>query len=239
MKQFLSIVLAVALAATMGTAVQAGPPLDGVYQSDDLPGGTISKGRYTESWMGPGMPLSVGNTLDAQSWDGMNLGAEWRYYCAAVANVQLLTDNVDANGNGNRTYMKTFVGGFIWLSGTGPWANGDPDYPGVITDYVEFETITYQNFERVAAVANVQATAQFDNYPSDCLTFAIGNMAEMGTTDDMMKPADYPGFLDPNTCDPTRTNGAWWDMFTLTLTITGCTVDTQESTWGGVKALYR
>jgi hypothetical protein len=239
MRQLLSIVAAIGLIAAMGAAVQAGPPLDGIYQSDDLPGGVLDKGRYAESWVPPATPLGIGNTLDAQSWDGASLGLEWRYWCAAVANVQLLTSTVNASGNGNETYMKTFVGGYIWLSGTGPWANGDPDYPGTIINYVEFETITYQNFVRIAAVANVQAKAYFDNYPSECVTFAIGNMAEMGTTDTMMKPANYPGFLDPITCNPTVVAGGWWDMFTLTLTITGCTVGTEETTWGAVKSLYR
>lgn len=238
MKQLLSIIAAMLFIASIVPAAQAGPPLDGIYQSDDLPGGVISKGRYTESWVGPSMPLGLGNAFDAQSWDGMTLGAEWRYYCGSLANVLVLTDNVDANGNGNRTYMKTFVGGYIWLDGAGPWGNGDADYPGTITDYVEFETVSFVNFARVAAVSNVQASANFSNYPSSCMTFAVGNMAEMGTTDSMMKPGDFPGFLDPATCDATRTMGGWWDMFTLTLTISGCTVETQETSWGAVKALY-
>lgn len=239
MKQLLSIMTAMILIASFVPSVMAGPPLDGVYQSDDLPGGVISTGRYTESWSAPSMPLAMGNAFDAQSWDGMTLGAEWRYYCGSLVNSQLLTDTVNGSGNGNRTYMKTFTGGYIWLAGTGPWANGDADYPGTITDYVEFETITYVNFVRVAAVSNVQASAVFDNYPSACMTFAVGNMAEMGTTDTMMKPAGYPGFLDPATCDATRTMGGWWDMYTLTLTISGCTVQTEETSWGAVKSLYR
>jgi len=238
MKQVLLTAVAVVLVAAVVVPVHAGPPLNGVYQSTDL-GGPVQLGRYTESWMGAGMPLAMGNTLNAQSWDGMNLGAEWKYYCGFVVMSQLLVSTVDGSGNGNATYMKTFSGGYSWLNGTGPWANGDVDYPGFITSYVEFETITYQSFQRIAAVSNVQASAQFDNYPSSCMTFAIGNMAEMGNTDTGMKPANYPGFLDPNTCDPTVTFGGWWDMFTLTLTISGCTVDTQDSTWGSVKSIYR
>jgi hypothetical protein len=109
----------------------------------------------------------------------------------------------------------------------------------VITDYTEFETIQFVNHARVAAVSNVQATAQFDGY-YNCMNFAVGNMADVNSTDMMMKPMDYPAFLEPTNCTPTRMMGSWWDMFTLTLTITGnCTLETQESTWGEVKALYR
>jgi len=150
----------------------------------------------------------------------------------------LLTDTVNPDGNGNRTYMKTFAGGYIWLTGTGPWGNGDADYPGTIDTYNEFETITYVNWNPEAAITNVQATAHFDAYPDQCMTFYIGNGSEVGSTDhgDPL-PVSYPGFLATD-CSPSRTLGAWWDMFTLTLSITGCNVPVEETTWGGIKVLY-
>jgi hypothetical protein len=157
-----------------------------------------------------------------------------------VAPPMLLIDSVNpSTGSGNRTYMKTYVGGYIWLTGTGPWANGDPDYPGIIDSYVVFETIQYVNWNRVASVSNVDATAHFDIYPTSCLSFAIANGSETFSTDwGDMQPADYPGLLDQATCDPTMTLGSWWDMYTNTLTITGCTVPVEEKTWGAVKSLY-
>jgi hypothetical protein len=220
-----------------GTAV-AGPPLDGVYDSTDL-GGSVLLGRYSEAWDAGGSAVDIGTTLNAESWDGTNLATQWRYWCATIATTPIiLTDNVDANGNGTRTYQKTFVGGFIWLSGSGPWANGDPDYPGVIDTYDEFETVTYQNFVPVGAVTNVQASAHFDNYPEQCMTFYIANGSEVGSTDlGDTKPADYPDFLATD-CSPTRVYGAWWDLLTLTLTISGCNVPVEETTWGGIKVLY-
>lgn len=219
----------------------AGPPLDGIYQSADIdPLGEVELGRYSESWDTGGGALLPGTTLNAESWDGADLGLQWRYYCGTIVSAPVLIfDNVNGSGTGNRTYEKAFVGGYIWLSGSGPWANGDPDYPGVIIDYTEWETITYVAWEPVAAVTNVQATAQFDNYPLECMYFAIGNGSEVGTTDDGdTKPADYPDFLQQTTCDPVMTLGAWWNMFTLTMTITGCTNPTEETTWGEVKSLY-
>ena len=220
-----------------GTSL-AGPPLVGNYDSTDL-GGPVHVGRYTEGWDTGGGALTSGTTLNASSWDGSALATQWHYWCATEASdAALLVDNVNGAGNGNRTYMKTFTGGYIWLSGTGPWANGDADYPGVIDSYTEFETITYSNWEPIAAVTNVQAIAHFDNYPYQCMTFYIGNGSRVATTDlgDPV-PADYPGLLDED-CNATRTEGAFWDFFSLTLSITNCAVGTRESSWGAIKSMY-
>jgi hypothetical protein len=232
-----AMLLAATIILVAGT-VLAGPPLNGAYQSTDL-GGSVYVGRYTEAWDAGGGALDTGTTLNATSWDGMTLGTQWQYYCGTeVAAPIVLIDNVDVNGNGNRTYQKYFMGGYIWLSGTGPWANGDPDYPGYISSYFEFETVTYSNFVPIAAITNVQASAHFDNYPELCMAFYIGNGSRVADTNlgDPV-PADYPGLLDAN-CDATRTEGAFWDFFTITLSITSCTVGTEETTWGAVKDMY-
>lgn len=237
MRRF-AMLLSVLFLGLLAGAALAGPPVDGIYDSTDL-GGPVNTGRYTEAWDMGGAATDAGTTLNAQSWDGTTLGTQWHYYCGTeLAAGVILTNTVDANGNGNRTYMKTFVGGYIWLSGTGPWAGGDADYPGTIDNYVEFETITYQNWVKVAAVTNVQASAHFDAYPELCMAFYIGNGSLLADTNlgDAV-PANYPDLLDPN-CDATRTNGAFWDFFTITLTVTGCTTDTQETSWGAVKAKY-
>ena len=103
--------------------------------------------------------------------------------------------------------MKTFEGGYIWLSGTGPWANGDADYPGTINSYTEFETIQYTNWVPIAAVTNVQAIVQFDNYPELCMAFSIGNGSRVASTEvGETIPANYPDLLDPS-CGATRTEG--------------------------------
>ncbi len=232
-------ILAVAIAVLVSGTSLAGPPLDGVYDSTDL-GGPVELGRYSESYLAPNGSLDPGTTLNAQSFDGTNLGLQWHYWCSTqVTAPVLLVDNVNANGDGNRTYMKTFVGGYIWLNGTGPWANGDPDYPGIITTYTEFETIQYVNWVRVAAVTNIQASGKFDAYPAECLTFGVGNGSEVGSTDfGDMKPATYPELLQQSTCDPGMPYGGWWDFFTITLTITGCTTPVEEATWGSIKAIY-
>lgn len=220
-----------------GTAV-AGPPLTGSY--DDVNhGGSVYLGRYTEAWDSAGGAMEVGTTLNAESWNDPDLGTQWRYWCSTESSPAVLwQDNVNASGYGNRTYLKQFAGGYIWLSGTGPWANGDPDYPGVIGSYTETEIVTYEAWVPIAAVTSVQATAQFTGY-SACMTFYIGNGDRVGTTDlGDTKPSGYPDFLAED-CGATRTLGAWWDFDDITLVISGdCTTPVEKSTWGAVKALY-
>ena len=232
------IVLTALLTMLIAGSAFAGPPLAGNYDSTDL-GGVVYTGRYTEGWDAAGNPVQAGTTLNAESWDGTDLGTQWRYWCGTeVADALLISDGVDANGNGNRTYLKTFVGGFIWLSGSGPWANGDPDYPGVIDTYSEIEIVTYVNWVSTAAVTNVQSTAHFDGYPDACMTFYIGNGSRYATTENGDPiPPDYPDLLDTN-CNPTRTEGAFWDFFSITLSISGCTTPVNETTWGAVKSMY-
>jgi hypothetical protein len=233
----LAILAAMVLAAA--TAL-AGPPLPGTYQSTDL-GGTIPAGRYTEGWDLGGGALLSNTTQNCGSWDGSSLGSVWKYTCGtATAPATLLFSTVNSSGNGNRTYMMPFVGGIFWLSGTGPWANGDPDYPGVFDSYVEYETVQYSNWVPVSAVTNVQATAHFNAYPDVCMGFTIGNGSRVGTTDlGGVMPPTYPAMLDP-TCAPTRTLGAWWDFTSITITLTpDCYTPAKTSTWGSLKALYR
>jgi len=239
MKRLGISILAVAALAVAATAL-AGPPLNGTYQSTDL-GGPLELGRYSEAFAAPDGGLAPGVTYNAQSFDGADLATQWWYYCGTmVAPPMLLIDSVNpATGNGNRTYMKTFVGGFIWLSGAGPWANGDPDYNGIVDSYTLFETITYTNWNRVAAVFSIDATGHFNNYSTSCMTFGIGNGSQAGSTDwGDTPPADYPALLQQDTCDPVMTLGTWWNMHTITLTITGCTVPVDETTWGAFKSLY-
>jgi hypothetical protein len=234
----IGIVLTALLTMLLAGSVFAGPPLDGNYDSTDL-GGAVYTGRYTEGWDAAGSPTQSGTTLNAESWDETNLGTQWRYWCGTeVADGIVISDGVDANGNGNRTYLKTFVGGYIWLAGDGPWANGDPDYPGTIDTYAEIEIVTFVNWVSTAAVTNVQSTAHFDNYTDECMTFYIGNGSRVATTENGdPTPADYPDLLDTS-CDPTRTEGAFWDFFTITLSISGCTTPVNETTWGAVKSMY-
>jgi hypothetical protein len=240
MRHLATLLLLVGALGLLAASAFAAAPLPGNYQSTDL-GGTIPTGRYTEGWASGGGALLAGTTMNCQSWDGAALGGVWRYTCGtAIAPATLIVNTVDANGNGNRTYMCSFIGGTLWLSGTGPWANGDASYPGHFDTYTEYETIQYVNWVPIAAVTNVMNTAHFDAYPTICMSFSISNGTRVGTTDlGGSKPATYPDFLDAS-CAATPTLGAWWNMTAVTISVTsGCTVPAQQSTWGALKSLYR
>ena len=58
----------------------AGPPLDGTYKSTDI-GGPADIGQYTDSYLVPNSATELGTTFNAQSWDGLNLGLQWKYTC--------------------------------------------------------------------------------------------------------------------------------------------------------------
>lgn len=236
--QAMSIILLVICLSAV--SVLAGPPLSGTWPSTDI-GGSINTGRYMESYTLPNGAASVGTTLHAQSWDGANLGLQWGYSCGVIESAPvLISDFVNVNGTGSRTYEKRFVGGSIWLSGTGPWGNGDAEYTGPILNYVEYETIQYVNWVRVHAVTNVTAAAAIEGYGDTCLSFTVGNGVEIGSTDfGNPVPATYPTMLEAYTCDSIGANGAWWDMMTLVLYIDGCAVSDEASDWGTVKSLYR
>ncbi len=224
----------------LAAAAWAAAPLPGNYQSTDL-GGTIPTGRYTEGWDAGGNAFGVGTTQNCGSWDGAARGGVWRYTCGTcVSPAVVISNTVNAQGNGQKTFMQNYVGGIFWLSGTGPWANGDADYPGAFDSYVEYETVQYANFVPFAAVTNVQAMAHFNNYQSTCIGFSIGNGTRVGTTDlGGTFPANYPALIDAN-CNATRTLGAWWNFTSISLTLTGdCATGIKPATWGAIKSMYR
>ncbi len=226
------------LALLLPAIAFAGPPLQGFWQTTDL-GGPVPLGRYTEGWTAGGGALLAGTTFNAASWDGVSLGSSWRYTCAVEgADGVLISDTVNGMGFGTRTWLKTFSGGTVWLSGTGPWANGEPQYTGTILSYVEYETVTYVAGSPIAATTNVSATATIDGYDEVCLGFTVGNGAKIGDTSGGTPPANYPALLASD-CSPTAPYGAWWNFAQMTLYIDSCTVSAENASWGAVKSLYR
>jgi hypothetical protein len=237
MKTALAIIFTIVL--TVPLLVFAGPPIDGTYLSTDL-GGSVLLGRYTESWSAPGGRLQQGNTVNKRSWDGAALGTQWEMYCNRIGGPPvLITDTVDGNGNGFREWMVVYVAGDLILDGNGPWGDGsEPFYHANLHAYQEFKTFQYSNHQIVQSIANVSIQAGFQDFDESCVTISILNQEELGTTDTAPLPPNYPTFLQPITCDPTRTLGSWGEVDEITLIITGCTVPDKESTWGEIKSHY-
>lgn len=224
-----------ALAVACPAIAFAGAPLTGAWSTTDL-GGPIPSGRYTEGWTTGGAMLA-GTTLNAASWDGAVLGGMWSYSCATeFSDAELVDDSVVA-GNGTRTWKKSFNGGTIWLSGAGPWGNGDASYSGPIISYTEYETLTYVGGTVIAARTNVNAVAEIDGYESSCLGFSVGNGAKVGDTTGGML-ANYPALLTTS-CSPGAPNGAFWNFSQMTLYIANCAVGEEATSWSSVKAMFR
>jgi hypothetical protein len=221
------------------TPVSADPPIDGTYQSTDL-GGLMLIGRYTESWSMANGELQLGNTTNKLSWDGATLGTQWWMYCADISVPPLLLlDTVDVNGNGQRQYLVTYQGGICILDGNGPWGNGsEPSYTALYDTYSEIKLFQFSNFQIVGMTASASMQASFIGFSNACMSLSISNQERYDDTDNIAKPPNFPDFLAPSTCAPTRTMGSWGEADEFTLIVTGCTVASEESTWGAIKALY-
>jgi hypothetical protein len=225
----LVFILFVILAAT-ATAALAGPPFDGIYKSSD---GDFNEGREGSSWLS-GDFLGRSNVLHAESWDGSTLGTDWKILCPEVVRVTLIVD-VAPGGTGQRIYMLDYVNGFLELSGAGPWGNGDAVYTGPIDRYREFRTIQYVAGVKVGSVSDHLLEGNFKPYKG-CFNWAIGNGVWLGEGDKIA--AGYPAFRTRD-CSGNAKPGHWGDIRDLTLTIQGCAVSTEPSSWGAVKAMYR
>jgi hypothetical protein len=223
--------------SVFAVSAYAGPPLVGIYTSE---AGQVSHGRYTESFANNGDFLTVGNAVNAASWDGATLGVQWTIHCPDIVSTLLIADMVNPlTGNGQKLYKKFFSGGAFTLNGTGEaWDGGDAIYSGVIDSYQETVSIIYSNFQRVNADADISWTGHFNGSYYPCVQWTANGATLDDTSGGATLPPDYPVFVDPNTCDPGRIYGIWWQMTDVAMTILDCTVPTKEETWGAVKTLY-
>jgi hypothetical protein len=228
--------LAFLLSLMVAIPVLAGPPADGTYKSTDI-GGTMLTGVYSETWNGG--PMAVNNTVNEASWEGSTLGTQWKWYCAYVAAPPvLLYDGVNANGDGQKIWQVNYAGGMAWLDGAGPWAGGDLYYEATVDTWIATVTEQYSNFVEVSTIKTVNATASFVGYPDACIVLSLSNLEKHD--DGMTLPPGYPEFID-NTCTSQGTTGPgeWGEVDDITYSILGCTVRTEETSWGAVKALYQ
>jgi len=238
MKTVMSFFAFVAAACLLAASAQAGAPLVGTYTSE---GGQVSHGRHTESFANDGDFLTVGNAINAASWDGATLGVQWSYSCPDIMSTMLLADLVNpVTGDGQKIYKKTFSGGTFTMNGAGEaWDGGDATYTGVMNYYSETTTIIYSNFERVNAVTDITWSGYFNGPSYPCVQWAANGATLGDTSDGSMLPAGFPPFVNPMDCSTGRTHGIWWQDSDVTMTIFNCPVPVDESTWGGIKALYQ
>jgi hypothetical protein len=238
MKTSVSIFALVAATCLFAVSAQAGAPLVGTYTSE---AGHVSHGRHTESFAIDGDFLTIGNAINAESWNGSTLGVQWSYSCPDIVSTLLLADLVNpVTGDGQKIYKKTFTGGTFAMNGVGEaWDGGDATYTGVISYYSETTTIIFDNFERVNAVTDITWSGYFNGPSYPCVQWAANGATLGDTSDGSTLPADFPPFVNPTDCGPGRTHGIWWQDSDVTMTIFDCTVPSEESTWGNIKALFK
>ena len=237
MRSFLITMFAVMIAAP----VFAGAPQVGVYLSDDM-GGQMLTGRFSESWVGMGGAGQIGNAINALSYDpAFGLGSQWKFSCGSIAMLPtLVSDTRDTNGTGEVTYRTEYEGGVFWLSKDGPWGDGTEDYEGFINTFTVTATYMYVNGQVLGIRSNTTTSGQFTDF-GDCFEYTINNTAFFGDTDQNGPiPSDFPPFVDDSCQTGTLSRGGWGSVTEIALRILGtCTVATEESTWGAVKALYQ
>jgi hypothetical protein len=197
----------------------------------------MEPGRASEAWCGlDGTPNAgeVGNTENAESWDGATLGGEWRLWGMEIAaDAMIIDQSMDVNGNGWITYSTPYDGGLFWLSKDGAWGDGTVDFTGYLTYYDVVATVTYVGWNPVGATSNISAAGYFDTSPEWVVEFLIANAMMIwhpgrGTT----MPGGYPPFL----CGaPT---GELFDVCCITMSFQP-PVGTEQYSWGAVKSLYR
>jgi hypothetical protein len=144
--------------------------------------------------------------------------------------------NLDGNGTGWIDYETNYDGGNFWLASTGPWGDGSMDYTGSLTYYNVSTRLSLVNGVPVGKTSNVFFTGVFDEMDCwDCtLEFVISNaLMVWESTSGQPRPDDYPDFL----CG--ATDGELYDACCINAMINCIKVDTDESTWGAIKQLYR
>ena len=230
MMKLVTALLALSLALAAG-AVQAGAPVQGNYQSLL---GQMQVGRFSESWAGGGQG-QVGNAVHAMSWNGAALGAEWYVACPVLGSTPVLqSDSRDATGTGFVQYRSDYLGGHVWLSGAGAWAGGDAAYTGDCDYYIHFTEFLFVYWVPISYVTDVQFGGKFDGY---CLCFTVIANAASGSSG--AQPTGYPPYLQSDCAVNTGLTGEYGDVMDIILSIFPCESGTENSTWGGIKALYK
>jgi len=238
----LTVVLVVSAAA-----VYAGPPLSGTWKSTN---GDFDEGRATTKWASTNF-IGVGNVLYGRSYAGGVFTNDWTISCPTTATI---TPLVPFSGTtGNAIYQIDYTGGYVTLGGPGnPWNGGDAVYTGTITTYTEIRTIQYVSGKIVGATSDHAVTAQIQGYPQSCVTWGIGNGVlrggDAGATPlplnlgilNVARSPGYPDYPSASGCVLSPNGpGHWDDIRDLTISVTGCSVATEPTTWGAVKSKYR
>ena len=185
----------VSFCAGLGLAsLAAASPIVGHYESGTL-GGAVLDGRVTEGMAAAPLP-SVGDELNAASWDGATLATQWEITGVKVSAVSAPLWNITLP-TGDRTvgYRIDYAGGVMNLKTGGPW---DADAVDYLVD-VDHYSVTLQlwfdsSAALVSATSVVEVEGTFQAYPTHELVFGLASGVYRGMGLAGSEPADYPSF---------------------------------------------
>jgi len=185
----------VSFCAGLGLAsLAAASPIVGHYESGTL-GGAVLDGRVTEGMAAAPLP-SVGDELNAASWDGATLATQWEITGVKVSAVSAPLWNITLP-TGDRTvgYRIDYAGGVMNLKTGGPW---DADAVDYLVD-VDHYSVTLQlwfdsSAALVSATSVVEVEGTFQAYPTHQLEFGSASGVYRGMGLAGSEPADYPSF---------------------------------------------
>jgi hypothetical protein len=184
---------------------------------------------------------SPGNVLNLQSWDGFELGTQWRITCPVIYDAVLMEDS-RVNGTGILFYRWVFLfSGTLWLSKNGPWGENmteDLSYP--IQSFIGTHDQLYVNGEMIGAVTDFNLTifGYGDPLGPPAVQMTLSNCVYCFGHCDSTTEHDYPEFLDENCVEGVVSAGEWAEIDDITLIIDR-PLPLQLSTWGRIKALYQ
>jgi len=224
-----SALVLVAMPLTAGCPVH---PVPGVYSTTD---GTILAGRDSEAWCTVASPGVPGNTDDAMSWDGVNLGAQWHVWGMQIDATGAVEQRrfFLPNGNGWIEYLTNYTGGQFWLSRFHTWSDGVNDLTGTLTYFNVLARVAYVAGAPVGVTSNIYFTGVFDQCSLCTLEYVITNaMLAWQTGYPTPMPANYPPFA----CGANM--GELYNICCIQASIY-CPVGVDQKTWGAIKDLYR
>jgi hypothetical protein len=232
LKTFLAFSLLIVM-TSYAFAASFNPPKDGVYSTSNA---TILGGRASEAWCTGVGPGRIGNTENAMSWDGVNLGTQWKVWGMAIdaGGAVETARHFDSHGTGWIDYATNYSGGQFWLSGNNAWGDGSTDYTGTLTYYNVGARVNYVAGQPVGVASNIFLTGVFDNCPNCSIEYAISNaLLVWQTGSSTAMPASYPPFQ----CN--ASSGELFDACCIVAKIHCTPISTNPSTWGGIKTLFR
>ena len=215
--------LAIAAALLIAGPAQAAP-IVGVFESHEL-GGYIFDGRWSESFPDAGQWGEPNSTINAASWDGIELGSQWvmsGQYIEEADDHQLLTDE-KVGALRIRKYLTEYTGGELHLKkivSADPdermwWnqADGGDEYVINIDYYsqsTQITTIPILDDQEVGCYSLITLTGTFADHPDYQLRFmlAVAVKLDEGPGPD----ANYPDYLVPDGYDGVPMNMGQWGI---------------------------